>query len=122
MVASVGDVVFITVTSPTLVNGAGWKKFVVEVYNPMTGAPISGYQYTIQSLNGAVYMLNTSTNESLTNISSYNPIYGFGFDSAPITNPLIVNSTIPVTSSAVPTPTRAFDPSTADGTYTSSCY
>ena len=104
-------VAYKVVSSPTLVNGAGWKKFEVEVYNPMTGVPISGYQYTIQSLNGAVYMLNTSANQSISNTSSYNPIYGFGFDSAPITNPLIVNSTIPVTSSAVPTPTSmAFDP------------
>lgn len=65
--------------SLTLINNTGWKVYNITIYNPLTGLPISGYKYTIQTLSGAVELLNTSSAQSITQTTSYNPIYGFGF-------------------------------------------
>jgi len=41
----------------------------LKVYNPLTGTPISGYQYTVESLSGLVQLVNT-TNQVLTNTTN----------------------------------------------------
>lgn len=96
-------VAYKTTSMPVVIAGKGWTKYNITVYNPATGSPVSGYQYTVQSLNGAVNMLNTNSSQSITNTSSFNPVYGFGFQSISIVNPLI--------QSIIPEPSAmAYDP------------
>ncbi len=77
-------VAYSTTSMPVLVNGKPYQKFNITVTNALTGQPISGYSYDIQSLQGAVNMLNTSSSQSISNITSFNPIFGFGFQSTTI--------------------------------------
>ncbi len=83
-----------SVSGPTVIsNNSKWSYYNITVYNPVTSSPISGYKYTIQTLNGAIELLNTSSQQSLVQVSSYNPVFGFGFQSVYV-NQLEYNSTL----------------------------
>ncbi len=81
---SPAPVAFYATNDTALVDGVGPQAFNILVYNPVTGAPISGYQYEVQALAAAVNLTKTSSAQAYANASSYNPIYGFGFASVPI--------------------------------------
>ena len=74
-------VAYTTSVTPVLVAGQPMKQFNITITDAATGSPISGYAYDIQALSGAVTMLNTSTSQTVVQTTSYNPIYGFGFQS-----------------------------------------
>ena len=40
----------------------------VEIYNPVTGSPISGYKYSVETLSGLLKLIPTGTAETLTNL------------------------------------------------------
>ena len=83
-----------SISGPTMIaNNSKWSYYNITVYNPVTSTPISGYKYTIQALSGAIELLNTSPQQSIVQVTSYNPVYGFGFQSAYI-NQLEYNSTL----------------------------
>jgi ABC-type transport system substrate-binding protein len=79
-------VAYKTTSMPVLIAGKNWTYYNITVYNPANGSPVSGYQYTVQTLNGAVSLLNTSDKQVISNTTSFNPIYGFGFQSVSILN------------------------------------
>ncbi len=74
-------------TPPSVVKNAAASKYTITVENA-TGVPISGYKYTIQSLSGAVQISPALAGQTESNISSFNPIFGFGNQPALVVNPL----------------------------------
>jgi|GEM_PF-3352766 len=70
---------------PTLVYGAKPRTFNITVLNPQTGKPLSGYQYTIQVLTGAINMTTTSSAQTLNYLTSFNA-FGFGFQNVTVRN------------------------------------
>ncbi len=53
-------------------------EMAIEIYNPATGKPISGYKYTVESLSGLLKLMK-STGQTLHNTTSFSSVYGFGF-------------------------------------------
>ena len=74
-------VAYTTSVMPVLVAGQPMQQFNITVTDATTGSPISGYAYTVQALSGAVIMENTTSSQSVIQTTSYNPIFGFGFQS-----------------------------------------
>jgi ABC-type transport system substrate-binding protein len=66
---------------PTLQNGAAPAPVTIEVYNPVTGNPITGYSYTLEALSGAVNLTSGIAGQTVTTTSSFSPIFGVGFAS-----------------------------------------
>ncbi|MEM0138914.1 MAG: ABC transporter substrate-binding protein, partial [Thermoplasmatales archaeon] len=55
-------------------NSTGYQPLQIEVYNPLTGAPISGYEYTIQVNSGILQLSNsTDTSAVLSELTPGNP-------------------------------------------------
>ncbi len=77
---------------PSLVVGDSAVPYSIKVYNPSTGAPIAGYSYTIQALSGAVVMTSGETGQSVTQTTSYNPVFPYlglpfvGYQSVTVSN------------------------------------
>ncbi|EQD49481.1 extracellular solute-binding protein, partial [mine drainage metagenome] len=67
--------------SPVLQTGKAARLFDITVYNANTNTPLSGYSYDVQALSGAVTMGATSPSQTVTQTTSYNAIYGFGYAS-----------------------------------------
>ena len=68
------------VASPsTLVSGGAAQPVTLKVYDPTTGDPLSGYQYSLEALSGAVVLTSGIAGQTVASADSYNPIYGFGF-------------------------------------------
>ena len=59
------------VSGPTALSGTSPTYYNITIYNPATGAPISGYSYTIQTLTAAITMSNTNANQKVTYLSTY---------------------------------------------------
>lgn len=84
---SPNPVQFAAGTPPSVVNKATANEYTITVENA-TGAPVSGYHYTIQSLSGAVQIAPALAGQAESNITSYNPVYGFGNQPTLVMNPL----------------------------------
>ncbi len=83
-----------SVNGPTVItNNSKWSYYNITVYNPLTLTPIAGYKYTIQTLNGAIELLNTSSQQTLEQVTSYSSIFGTGFQYVYV-NQLEYNSTL----------------------------
>ncbi|MEM0137387.1 MAG: ABC transporter substrate-binding protein, partial [Thermoplasmata archaeon] len=55
-------------------NSTGYQPLEIEVYNPLTGAPISGYEYTVQANSGILQLSNSSdTSAVLSELTPGNP-------------------------------------------------
>ncbi len=66
----------------SLLNGGAPEPFNILVYNPVTGAPISGYKYQIEALQGAVNLTAASPSTQIVEqTTSFNYVYYFGFAS-----------------------------------------
>lgn len=68
----------------SLVSGSGYQHYNITIFNPLTGSPVSGYSYIIQSLNAAVNMKNTSSNQKVTTLSTYDAACNFTSMSVPV--------------------------------------
>ncbi len=84
--------------SPLLSVGHSPSPFSIEVYNPATGAPVSGYAYTVQALSGAVNLSSGASGQSVVTTTSYDPLrpdFGgaIGFASVEVTNQTDYNLT-----------------------------
>lgn len=92
------------VTSPTplLLKGGSKQLYWVKV-ETTSGSPISGFQYTLQTMSGAVLMSPAMKGETETNTSTANPFFGAYYSvnntATPGFTSLAVNSISGVTSS-----------------------
>ena len=59
------SVTYKTDGSNLLMDNSKMEYYNITVCNPLTGKPLSGYEYTIQTLTGAVLMKNTSSSQVL---------------------------------------------------------
>ena len=74
-----------TSTGPSVLTSAsGYHYYNLTIYNPLTNKPVSGYSYIIQSLTAAVNMRVTSSQQSLSNLSTYNALCGFTSMAIPV--------------------------------------
>lgn len=51
-----------------------WKPMQIEVYNPLTGSPISGYSLTLQTIAGIINMTNATYSSATVTMNSGNPL------------------------------------------------
>lgn len=74
-------VAFYATNNTDLPAGGGTQAVNILVYNPLTGAPISGYVYTVEALNGAVNLTTNSPGQTSSEVSDYLADFGFGYAS-----------------------------------------
>ncbi|MHB1741345.1 MAG: ABC transporter substrate-binding protein [Thermoplasmataceae archaeon] len=74
-----------TVSGPSVLSStSGYKYYNVTIYNPLTNTPISGYSYIIQALTAAVNMKTTSSQQFLSNLSTYDALCKFTSMAIPV--------------------------------------
>lgn len=76
-------VLYKTSTLPLINSSTKMKYFNITVYNATTGNPISGYKYQIQSLNGALNILNTSSKQSISYTKDID-LFGIPYQGIPV--------------------------------------
>lgn len=79
-------VAFYATNDTVLVPGGSTQTLNIEVHNPLTGAPIPNYAYTVEALLGAVNLTRTSSAQSIEEVSDYLAIFQFGYASVLVTN------------------------------------
>ncbi len=57
--------------SPGALNGSKYQYFNLTVYNEMTGKPVSGYTYTLQAMQAAINIENTTKDQKISVRSTY---------------------------------------------------
>lgn len=74
-------VAFHATNSTTLTSGGAAQALNIQVYNPNTGNPISGYAYTVEALSGGVNLTATSSAQSVAQTSDFLAPFDFGYAS-----------------------------------------
>lgn len=72
------------ISGPSAINGTGYSYYNITIYNPLTGKPISGYEYTIQAMRAAINMKRTSSDQSISNVSTYSSLCDYTEVSIPV--------------------------------------
>jgi hypothetical protein len=72
-------VAFYATNNTNLPVGGGTQTVNILVYNPLTGAPIDGYAYTVEALQGAVNLTTNSAGQTSSVVSDYLVPFGFGY-------------------------------------------
>ena len=72
------------ISGPSALSGSSYKYYNITIYNPLTDKPIVGYEYTIQAMRAAILMKRTSSDQAISNISTYSSLCDYTELSVPV--------------------------------------
>ena len=72
------------ISGPSALSGSAYKYYNITIYNPLTDKPIAGYEYTMQAMRAAIIMKRTSSDQAISNISTYSSLCEYTELSIPV--------------------------------------